>query len=106
MPRRRREVGGKAAATRARARVIHPNGLYFLDDARRVLRLARDVARAEIAAGRLRAVVCAQRYYIRGQWILDWLEALPPAGEKAGADPSLSPALQRALAAAARLDEM
>ena len=55
--------------------VIHPTGIYYADDLPRLLRFGRDTAAREIAAGRLRVAERCGRYYFKGEWLLEWLEA-------------------------------
>src|SRR5262249_32917386 len=53
--------------------VIHPHGVYFIDDAERLLRLRRSALRAEVKEGRLRVARRRGRYYLLGAWLLEWI---------------------------------
>jgi hypothetical protein len=53
--------------------VIHPNAVYTLLTARSALGLAKATLRREIRLRRLRVSKRAGRYYILGEWLLDWL---------------------------------
>ncbi len=52
---------------------IDPNGVYFPDDVRRLLRLKTSSIRSEKRAGRLRVARRCGRYYILGAWLLEWI---------------------------------
>jgi hypothetical protein len=53
--------------------VINPNGVYNLDGAQRVLGLTRTTLRREVRQGRLRVSKRAGRYFILGEWLLEWI---------------------------------
>src|SRR5262245_58878239 len=55
--------------------VIAPTGVYAVDDARRIFRLKQSTIRREVREGRLRVSKRAGRYFILGQWLLEWIEA-------------------------------
>jgi hypothetical protein len=55
------------------AHIIDPNGVYSLDGAQRALGLTRTTLRREVRMGRLRVAKRAGRYFIVGEWLLDWL---------------------------------
>lgn len=52
--------------------VIDPTAVYFVDDARQILRLKESTIRREVRGGRLRVAKRAGRYYLLGEWILEW----------------------------------
>jgi hypothetical protein len=79
----------KQAATPAPAiTVIEPHAVLFVDDAIRILRLKLSTVRREVRQGRLRISKRAGRYYMLGEWILEWL--------RAGELPRRAPLLARA----------
>jgi hypothetical protein len=55
--------------------VIHPTAVYFVDEAKRILRLRDSTIRREVREGRLRIAKRAGRYYLLGEWLLEWLRA-------------------------------
>ncbi len=63
--------------------VIDPHAVYDVGGARAALRLNRTTIRREVREGRLRVSCRAGRYYILGQWLLDWLAAGPPPRQRA-----------------------
>jgi hypothetical protein len=65
--------------------------VYFVDDARRVLRLKQSTIRREVREGRLRIAKRAGRYFILGGWLIEWIEG----GEVRPRAPATDPAAQR-----------
>jgi hypothetical protein len=63
------------AASPPSAHVIHPHAVYFSDTLRELFRLKRSTVRREVKEGRLRVARRAGRYYLLGEWILEWLRA-------------------------------
>jgi hypothetical protein len=59
----------------AALRRITPNTVLTIDEARQALGLAKGCLPREIRLGRLRASKRAGRYWLRGIWILEWLDA-------------------------------
>jgi hypothetical protein len=57
--------------------VIDPHAVYDVAGARAALKLHRTTIRREVREGRLRVSCRAGKYYILGQWLLDWLTAGP-----------------------------
>ncbi len=55
-------------------RVIDPNAVYLADEFRAVFRLRVSTIRREVREGRLRIAKRAGRYYLLGEWILEWLQ--------------------------------
>lgn len=55
--------------------IIQPTAVYFVDDARTLLRLRASSLRREIRLGRLRVTKRCGRYYILGKWLIDWIES-------------------------------
>jgi hypothetical protein len=53
---------------------ILPNGVYFSDDARRILRLRQSTIGREVREGRLRIAKRGGRYVILGKWLIEWIE--------------------------------
>jgi hypothetical protein len=52
---------------------IEPTGIYFPDQFRSIFRLKQTTLRREVSKGRLRIARRAGRYYLLGEWILEWL---------------------------------
>lgn len=52
---------------------IDPNSVYFADTFRRQFRLRASTVRREFREGRLRLAKRAGRYFLLGEWILEWL---------------------------------
>jgi hypothetical protein len=78
-------------ANLASAHVIDPNGVYFLDTAQAILRLRDSTVRREVREGRLRIAKRAGRYYLLGEWLLDWIRGgevtrRPPAAATTNGD--------------------
>jgi hypothetical protein len=57
----------------AEPHVIQPHAVYTLVSATAALGLARECLPREIRLGRLEARKRGGRYYILGEWLLDWL---------------------------------
>jgi hypothetical protein len=57
------------------APVIHPGSVFSIDSATAALGLAPSCLKREVRLGRLRASRRGGRYFILGQWLLDWLAA-------------------------------
>jgi hypothetical protein len=55
--------------------VIDPNAVFLLDQVQALLRLRRSTVRREVREGRLRVSKRAGRYYLLGEWVLEWLRA-------------------------------
>lgn len=55
--------------------VINPNAVYTLPTAQRALGLKKATLRREIRLRRLRVSKRAGRYYLLGDWLLDWLRS-------------------------------
>jgi hypothetical protein len=53
--------------------VVEPTGVYFVDTFRKLFRLRKSTLRREVREGRLRISKRAGRYYLLGEWILEWL---------------------------------
>lgn len=70
--------------------VIVPNAVYGVSEAQAALRLKKSTIRREVKAGRLRVSKRAGRYFILGQWLIEWIEG----GElrRKVADPCACPA--------------
>jgi hypothetical protein len=70
------------AATPA-VHVIEPSGVYTVDDTRRILKLRQSTIRREVREGRLRVARRAGRYYLLGEWLLEWIRGgeLPRRGQ-------------------------
>ena len=58
-----------------RPHIIAAQGVYDLEAARTTLGLKQGTLPREIRMRRLRASKRGGRYYILGQWLLDWLAA-------------------------------
>jgi hypothetical protein len=61
-------------ADREPVHVLHDAGIYFPEDAQRLLKLKRSTLRREIRERRLRVSKRAGRYFILGRWIREWIE--------------------------------
>jgi hypothetical protein len=70
MPRRLAEP---PAAAPPAVHCIAEHGVYSGEDAIRILRLRKSTIRREVRAGRLRVSKRAGRYYLLGEWLLEWL---------------------------------
>jgi hypothetical protein len=55
--------------------VIDPRAIYTVETARAALGLAKHCLAREIRLRRLRVSKRGGRYYITGQWLMEWLEA-------------------------------
>jgi hypothetical protein len=53
--------------------VIDPCAVLTLDHAREVLDLAENTLGREVRLGRLRVTKRGGRYYVLGEWLLQWL---------------------------------
>jgi hypothetical protein len=54
--------------------VIHADGVYTVEDLRRVFGLKASSVRREVRLGRLRIAKRCGRYYCLGQWVRQWIE--------------------------------
>lgn len=54
--------------------VINPVAYYAFTDAAQLLGVSRDRLRTERKAGRLQVAVRGKASFIRGQWLIDWIE--------------------------------
>jgi hypothetical protein len=54
------------------------HGVYTISTARAALELAKETLPREIRLGRLQARRRGGRYFILGQWLLDWLRTGAP----------------------------
>jgi hypothetical protein len=52
---------------------VEPTAVYFVDTFKALFRLRTSTVRREVRAGRLRIAKRAGRYYLLGEWILEWL---------------------------------
>jgi hypothetical protein len=67
---------GHGTSARAPSPVVHvidPNAAYTLETARAALGLPATCLRREVRLGRLRVSKRSGRYYILGEWILEWI---------------------------------
>lgn len=71
MPRKR--TADPAPATPPPIHSIDPHAVYLVDQARAVLRLRASTIRREVREGRLRISKRAGRYYLLGEWLLEWI---------------------------------
>ena len=55
--------------------VIHADGVYTVEDLRRVFGLKASSVRREVRLGRLRMSKRCGRHYCLGKWVLQWLES-------------------------------
>jgi hypothetical protein len=55
--------------------VIMPTAVYTVEEALATLKLRQSTIRREVRARRLRISKRAGRYYLLGEWILEWLRA-------------------------------
>ena len=53
--------------------VIVPTAAYSLDQARRLLGLKKNCLPREVRLGRLRVSKRAGRYFVLGEWLLEWV---------------------------------
>jgi hypothetical protein len=73
MPRRNQAFAAVEPATTPSVHAIDPNGVYFVDTFQAIFRLRKSSLRREIRENRLRVSKRCGRYYLLGEWILDWL---------------------------------
>jgi hypothetical protein len=94
MPRRRsvNTAAQEPAASPVAVHTVAPTAVYFVDTFEQLFRLTRSTVRREVREGRLRIAKRAGRYYLLGEWILEWLRGgelprrrAPPNGAAAGA---------------------
>jgi hypothetical protein len=53
--------------------VIDPHAVYFTDTLQKLFRLRKSTIRREWKEGRLRLAKRAGRYFVLGEWVLQWL---------------------------------
>jgi hypothetical protein len=82
MPRRR----AAAVPVAPGVHVIDANGVYTVDDARQIFRLKQSTIRREVREGRLRVSKRAGRYYLLGEWLLQWIREGELRGRTAAAN--------------------
>jgi hypothetical protein len=73
--RRSDHANAAESATTPAVHAIDPNGVYFVDTFQKLFRLRKSSLRREIKENRLRVSKRCGRYYLLGQWILDWLRS-------------------------------
>jgi hypothetical protein len=61
------------AGRQAAIHVIQANAVYGVEEAIQVFRLRKSTIRREIREGRLRVSKRAGRYYLLGEWLLEWI---------------------------------
>jgi hypothetical protein len=81
----RKKPPREEAAPAAAVHVVHPRGVYWLDQARAALGLAKGTLSREIRLRRLRVGVRAGKKYVLGAWLLQWLRAGEVRGHGASA---------------------
>jgi hypothetical protein len=83
---RKRIVPAELTAAAA-VHVIAENGVYAVQDCIEIFRLRKSTIRREVRAGRLRVAKRAGRYFLLGEWLLEWLRGgeLTRTGAKRGA---------------------
>lgn len=70
-----RQSATQTLQTDSAPHVIAPDAVYFVEDAQRALRLKKSTIRREVREGRLRISKRAGRYFLLGEWILEWIRA-------------------------------
>jgi hypothetical protein len=65
--------------------VVHPRAVYTLPSAQRALGLPKTTLHREVRLGRLRVAKRAGRYFLLGEWLLEWLRAGEVSRCKGGA---------------------
>jgi Helix-turn-helix domain len=55
--------------------VIQETAVYSVEEAQAALRLRPSTIRRELREGRLRVAKRAGRYYLLGEWLMEWLRA-------------------------------
>jgi len=88
MPRRKIVPPLAAGEPGPAVHVIDPNAVYFVENARRLLRLKESTIRREVRERRLRISKRAGRYYLLGEWLLEWIRAGELKGRPANTKPS------------------
>jgi hypothetical protein len=78
-----RRLGARPAAAAPVVHTIDARSLYFPDTLQAIFRLRKSTIRREWKAGRLRISKRAGRYYVLGEWILEWLRGgeIRPSGK-------------------------
>jgi hypothetical protein len=64
---------GQGPAAPAAVHAVDPTAVYFVDTFKTLFRLRTSTVRREVREGRLRIAKRAGRYYLLGEWILQWL---------------------------------
>ena len=54
-------------------RVVDPHRVYCVDEFQKDFRLTKSTVRREVRQRRLRVAKRAGRYYLLGEWVLEWL---------------------------------
>ena len=81
MPRRRAEaLQAPAHPAQHQPRVIHPTGVYRLDELTALLRLRKSSLAREVREKRLRVAKRCGTYFFVGEDILAWLRSAPTRG--------------------------
>jgi hypothetical protein len=62
-----------AASEAPPAPVIDPNAVFGVESAQQALGLRRSTLAREIRLGRLKVSKRGGRYYLLGEWLLDWI---------------------------------
>lgn len=74
------------ATAELRAPVIDPRAVFTLSSARALLGLAVNCLPRAIRRGQLRVSRRGGRYYITGEWLLDWVSSGPGAKQRRQAE--------------------
>lgn len=64
-----------ATASPAGPAIVRPTAVYSLAEAAQLLKLKKNCLPREVRLGRLRVSKRAGRYFVLGQWLLDWIAA-------------------------------
>jgi hypothetical protein len=82
---RHRTSGVAALAAPLEVHEIRGSAVYSVEEAQRALHLRRSTIRREVREGRLRVSRRAGRYFILGQWLVEWIEGGEISRRRGGA---------------------
>jgi len=71
-------------------RIVDPNAVYLKDEFRRLFGVSSSTLGREVREGRLRVAKRVGRYFLLGEWILEWIRSgeLPRRSQTSDAERS------------------